>query len=364
MRGVRVALAVIASVGSACGGGAPPILECADAPGMHPVCGFQNPEDLAVLPGGKALLVSQFGAMDGTRAGNLAVFRLEGEALTPLFPTGGTGGTPDVAAGERWADPECPPPTAAFSPHGIDLAPRPDGRLALYVVNHGGRESVELFEVTPTDDGATLAWRGCALPPDETFMNDVVALPDGNFLVTHMYPKRDGIAGFLAVVRGMLGMDTGYVLEWSPKDGFQKVPGTDAPFPNGIEASPDGRQLYLNVYLGGEVRKIDHETGELLASAEVRQPDNITWAADGSRLLVASHTAGMREMLACGEIHQGACGFEFQIVALEPDTLARQVLFTHAGAPMGAATVAVQVGGDLWLGSFAGDRVARVPIPN
>ncbi len=362
MRAARTAITAIGFLAAACGGGAPPIVECADAPGMHPVCGFQNPEDLALLPGGKALLVSQFGAMDGARSGNLALFRLEGEALQPLFPAGGTGGALDVGSGERWGEPECPPPSEAFSPHGIDLAARADGRLALYVVNHGGRESVELFEVTPVDDGATLAWRGCAIPPDETFMNDVVGLPDGHFLVTHMYPKRDGIAGFFALLRGLLGMDTGWVLEWGPKDGFQKVPGTDAPFPNGIEISADASKIYLNVYLGGEVWKIERETGERLASVEVQRPDNITWGADG-RLLVASHTAGIREMLACGEVHQGSCAAEFQIVALDPDTLRKQVLFTHAGAPMGAATVAVQVGSDLWLGTFAGDRVARVPIP-
>lgn len=345
-----------------CGGGAPPIIDCTDIPGMHPVCGFQNPEDMALLPGGKALLVSQFGAMDGTRAGNLAVFRLASEELTPLFPSGGTGATPEVAAGERWGDPACPPPTSAFSPHGIDLATRPDGRLELYVVNHGGRESVELFEVTPADDSATLAWRGCAVPPEETFMNDVVALPNTGFLVTHMYPKRDGIAGVLSMLRGLVGMDTGYVLEWTSDEGFKKVAGTDAPFPNGIELSPDGTKIYLNVYLGNEVRKIDRKTGERLATAKVRQPDNITWGADG-RLLVASHTAGMREMLACGDVHQGACGFEFEIVALDPETLAEQVVFRHKGAPMGAATVAVQVGNDLWLGSFAGDRVSRVSLP-
>ncbi len=360
MRRVHVVFTACGLLASACAG-APPIVDCSEAPGMHPVCGFQNPEDLAVLPGGKALLVSQFGAMDGTRPGNVALFRIEGEALTPLFPTGGTGGTPDVASGERWGDPDCAPPSAAFSPHGIDLASRPDGRLALYVVNHGGRESVELFEVTPTDDGAALAWRGCAIPPEESFLNDVVALADGDFLVTHMYAKREGVAGFLVLARGLVGMDTGYVLEWSPKDGFQKVPGTDAPFPNGIEASADGAQIYLNAYLGNEVRKIDRKTGERLATAEVRQPDNVTWAADG-RLLVASHTAGMGDMMACGEIRQGACGFEFQIVALDPDTLAKEVLFTHEGAPMGAATVAVQLGDNLWLGSFAGDRVARVSL--
>jgi hypothetical protein len=106
------------------------------------------------------------------------------------------------------------------------------------------------------------------------------------------------------------------------------------------------------------VRRIDRRTGELLAKADVPRPDNVTWGDDG-RLLVASHTAGLREMMACAGIEKGACGFEFQIVSLDPTTLESRVVFAHGGPPMGAGTVAVQVGPDLYVGSFAGDRIAR-----
>jgi hypothetical protein len=297
--------------------------------------------------------------MDGTKSGNLAVYDLASEKLTPLFPAGGTGATPEVASGPRWGEADCPPPSAAFSPHGIDLAARPGGGLQLLVVNHGGRESIELFEVIPDGSGASLEWRGCVLPPEDAFLNDIVALPDGGFLTTHMQPKREGIAAFWQVLRGLVGFDTGYVLEWQPASGFRVVGGTEAPFPNGIEVSPDGTAIYLNVYMGSEVRKIDRRTGELLAKADVARPDNVTWGDDG-RLLVASHTAGLGEMMACGGIEKGACGFEFEIVSLDPTTLEKRTVFGHAGAPMGGATVAVQVGRDLYLGSFAGDRIVRV----
>ncbi|MGH7343244.1 MAG: SMP-30/gluconolactonase/LRE family protein, partial [Candidatus Rokuibacteriota bacterium] len=288
-RAMVFAFAVLAL---ACGGSPEAITTCEDAPGMHPICGFQNPEDLAVLPGGKALLVSQFGAMDGTKSGSLSVFFLDTESQKPLFPAGGVGATPEVASGPRWGDEDCPPPSAAFSPHGIDLAARPGGGLQLLVVNHGGRESIEMFEVIPDGESASLEWRGCVLPPEEAFLNDIVALPDGGFLTTHMQPKRAGVAAFWQVVRGLLGFDTGHVYEWQPASGFRVVGGTQAPFPNGIEVSPDGSTIYLNVYLGSEVRRIDRRTGELLAKADVPQPDNVTWGDDG-RLLVASHTAGL-----------------------------------------------------------------------
>jgi hypothetical protein len=338
-------------------GGPEGIVGCEDAGGLHPICGLQNPEDLAVLPGGRALLVSQFGTMDGSRAGNLAVLDLATERTVPVFPPAFGG---PIASDERWGDPACPPPSAsAFSPHGIDLSRRSDGRLQLLVVNHGARESIEWFEVLPERGGARVAWRGCAIPREGSYLNDVAALAEGGLLTTHMHRKAEGIRGLVAVLPAMLlGRDSGYALSWSAGQGFRKVKGTDAPFPNGIEVSPDGQTVYLNAYFGNQVRKIDRRTGQLLATAEVTRPDNVTWGDDG-RLLVASHVAPIREMLACGSIDRGACPLRFQIVALDPETLASEVVLEHGGAPMGAATVAVSVGDALYLGSFAGDRVVR-----
>jgi hypothetical protein len=341
-----------------CSSSVEPIVDCEAAGRVRPICGLHNPEDLVVLPGGKLLLVSQFGSIDGSRPGSLAALDVASESLEPLFPAAAAGGLPDVAAGPLWGDPGCAPPGESFNPHGIDLTTRSDGALQLLVVNHGGRESVEFFEVLLDGSRARLAWRGCALPPDESFLNDVVALPDGGFLATHMLPKD---SRFLPLLKGLVGLDTGYVLEWQPGVGFREMPGTAAPFPNGIEISPDAESIYLNVYLGDEVRRIARKSGELLGVAEVPRPDNSTWAPDG-RLLVASHTASVGEMLACGEIEQGSCPFEFQIVALDPETLAAEVLFRNAGPPMGAGTVAVRLGDELFIGTYAGDRVARVAL--
>jgi outer membrane protein assembly factor BamB len=157
------------------------------------------------------------------------------------------------------------------------------------------------------------------------------------------------------------GRDSGYVLSWSPGQGFRKVKGTDAPFPNGIEVSDDGQTVYLNAYFGNEVRKIDRRTGQLLGSAPVTRPDNSTWGADG-RLLVASHVGPLREMMACNSLERGACPLRFQVVALDPETMAAEIVLEHAGPPLGAATVALVVGDALYLGSFAGDRIARAPL--
>ena len=346
---------VVALALGACSQPRDPILDCTPSAEARPVCGFQNPEDLALLPGARSVVISQMGEMDGSAPGSLVFFDLASDAITRAYGGDEAGGG---APTPGWGDPGCPgAPGPAFSPHGLALARRPDGALQLLVVNHGGRESIEFFAVT-SETSPTLAWRGCAIPPEGSWLNDVAALPDGGFVTTHMFEKG---AGFVALLKGFVGLSTGWVFEWQPDSGFQRVPGSDGPMPNGIEASPDGETLYLDLYLGDEVRKLSRKTGETLASVEIASPDNVLWSPDGT-LLVASHNAPLNEMLACGELEHGACPFHFSILELDPETLRARELYANVGPPMGAGTAALRVGDELLIGSFKGDRIVRVTL--
>jgi hypothetical protein len=343
----------------ACAGEPPEeIVSCEAIGPARPVCGFQNPEDLALLPDRRSLLVSEFGGMEGARAGALSRFDLHDDERTVLFRGGDADG---VAA--SWGDPGCPgPPPPAFSPHGIDLSMRRDAALQLLVVNHGGREAVEFFEVKKGRAGYELAWRGCAVAPEGSWLNDVVTLPEGGFLVTHMMPRRGGLRQFLEFAKAMLfRMETGHVLEWQSERGFSRVPGTDIPFANGLEISTDGATLYLNSSAAGQVRRIARATGEPLGHAVVRSPDNSTWAEDG-RLWVASLGASFSDFTHCTELERGACPAAFEIVAVHPGTLETEVIYAGSGAPMGGGTVGLQVGDELFVGSFSGDRILRVAL--
>ncbi len=131
--------------------------------------------------------------------------------------------------------------------------------------------------------------------------------------------------------------------------------------PNGIEVSEDGEWIYVNFNGADSVARISRETGETLSVAEVAQPDNSTWS-EGGRLLVASHPGTILDVTACGAIEAGSCPLAFEIVALSPDLSQREVVYANEGPPMGAGTVALHVGDEIWIGSFAGDRIARVNI--
>ncbi|MFU8817175.1 MAG: hypothetical protein ACNA7W_17650 [Pseudomonadales bacterium] len=336
---------------AACGG-APLITSCEAAHGITPDCRFQNPEDLVVSPQGQFILVSQMGDMEGHVPGDLVALAPATGEIRPLFP-----GADRVQPAEGWGDAACPPPEI-FSPHGIDLEQLESGAHALYVINHGGRESVEMFEVLEDEQGVELLWRGCVLAPEHGYFNDLVVLQNGDFWVSQMFP-RDANVTWAALRMQFTGYAPGYAYHWSPAGGFARLPGTDAKFANGIEKSADERYVFLNSYFGDELIKVDTATGTRLGSVAVASPDNLTWSPTGE-LLVASHHASIPEMLACTEIDAGSCGFRFQIVAVNPDTLDARVLLDHEGPPMGAATVALPFEDSVYLGTFAGDRIARV----
>jgi hypothetical protein len=322
---------------------------------MRPVCGMQSPEDIAALPDGQYLLLANFGGMKhGT--GSLSLFDTRTERLTPLFP--GPEFEPDRAAAD-WGEPGCEaPPPDAFSPHGTHLHRLRDGRLRYAVVNHGARESIELFEVLGQGAGSRLAWRGCMLAPPDTFINDVAGLANGDLIYTRMFHRNDLRENLMS----FLGANTGDLWRWSREEGARLLPGTGANQPNGIEIAPDQRHVFANMYFTGEIWKVDVDTAEVVARAPVPAVDNSAWGSDG-RLWLTAHRDSLPNLLSCFREQAKPCGAGFEIIALDPHSLAFETLFAHRGAPMGAATVAVPQAGRVWIGSFVGDRLVSIPDP-
>ena len=337
--------------GAACSSSVTPVLACKAADGIDPICAFRNPEDIVALPSGDWLLVSQMAAAGGRIAGSIAAYAPGGGRVEELFPVG------EFEDVRDWGDPDCAPPTVAqFAPHGIGLGVRGDGALQLLVINHGGRESVEFLKVEQSNEGLALRWHGCVEAPGHAFFNDIVTRRDGGFWATDMIPKNRQVWSMLT--GALFGANTGKVYRWTPDGGFFVEPGSEMPFPNGIEKGPDEDVLYVASFLGDDVRRLDLKRGEITATAKVKRPDNLTWSPDG-RLLVASNTDSFFELMKCRDVPVGACGAAFEVVSIDPQTMAEFVTLAHRGAPIGGVSVALRVRDDVFLGSSTGDRIAR-----
>ncbi|MBF7731317.1 hypothetical protein [Pseudomonas sp. N040] len=348
----------------ACNSDIPPISDCLARDGMQPICQFSNPEDIVLLPDRRTLLVSQMGTnMEQADPGSLVFFDTLSGTLTPAFPADQA--TTPLADSDNWGSADCPGnPGQALAPHGIALRQRNDQRWQVAAVNHGGRETIEMFELLTDQPAPRLQWRGCVVPPEGSFVNDVALLKNGGFVASQMFDKRSGhLFGMnRGILKAMLGMDTGYVFEWQPASGFRVLEDSRGRFINGVEISANDQAVFANVYFGGEIRKLDRISGKQLGSTPAERADNLAWDDQG-RLLAVLHGGTMREQMACMGQPGQTCSLAYSILRIDPLSMQGEVILSHSGAPMGAATVAREVNGNLYLGSFSGDRIVKLKYP-
>ena len=88
--------------------------------------------------------------------------------------------------------------------------------------------------------------------------------------------------------------------------------------------------------------------------------DNIRWAPDGKTLLVAG--GGTMPAEPGAQPGRGPGAQATVVVRVNPQTMtSEEVLRQPPARGLSAASVAVQVGDELWIGSFRGDRLTRYP---
>jgi len=331
-----------------------PIIACEAKDNARPICGFTNPEDIVPLPGDQAVLIGEYGTSAEDHSGGLVTLNLETEEKQTVF----RGGEKEATSETGWGDPACTtPPTQAFNSHGIDLVRRDDGRLQLLVVQHGGREAVEVFEVLGQGTDWQVEWRGCVPSPENASLNEVAGLPNGDFVTTKMISLDQSLD------QGFPTENSGNAFYWSAAQGYEKIAGTDGILPNGIEISSGGDIIYMNVTGEGHIRKIEIASGQELGRAPVASPDNVTWSPNGTLLIASLGDIDAEAFEACTQQTEGACRIPFKIVEVDPETMTVSgTVYESTGAPMGAGTVGLQVGDELFIGSFKGDRILRVDL--
>lgn len=367
----RILIALTALLATAACSGSPGALApCDSRSADRPICNLTNPEDLGFIPDRTWIIVSEMAPNEGAaddlppEPGRLTAIRLLDLESRSLYPV------PIDEAGEAsvtpgWGDEACsgPPNSSVFKPHGIDVGEGPGGTPALAVVNHGGREAVEFFEIV-AGRAPSVEWRGCVPMPDGIMINDVAFLPGGGFVVTNFMPSFDGVGPKViwSMLKVSMGADTGSVLKWEPGGALTEIENSQGSAPNGVEASADGTEIFVAEWGGHSVYRlrIDEEgTPRRDEVAVDHNPDNLSWTRDG-QLLVAGQEGGVMASLGCGSIREAGCDLGYSVYRIGPVGLEA----TKIVEGRGAASIALEVGDEIFVGAFVGDQIMRVPRPD
>jgi len=318
------------------------------------VCGPVSAEDLVLIPGTKWIIASGFGGRE-----SLYLVDSEQKTWANFYPAGEPGARQDMVA--FGSCPGTPDPNS-FVAHGLYIRLGTDGHSTLYVVGHGDREAIEVFDVDVNGDVPVITWIGCVMTPDGMPANSVASFADGSLLAT--IPLHTGIL----INEAFTGRPTGAVYAWSPGDaGFSKIKGTEMPYANGIEVSNDGQEFY--VASSGLLKILafsNSNPARLLRSSRKLSfiPDNLHMGSDG-KLLTAGLTVASP---VCGDVPMSlefdlekfaSCSRPFTILAVDPRSMQDSVVASStAHENFSNITMALKVGAELWIGTFSGDRIA------
>jgi hypothetical protein len=323
---------------------------CTPSGGLTFICGVANPEDLVLVPNTQWMLASGMAPGSG-----LNLVDTRAKTVKSLYPVGAANTRADKT---RYAN--CPGPLDPKQAvlHGLSIRPASGGRYTVYATNHGGRESVEVFELaTRGTTPPTATWIGCVLAPGKMAFNSVAAFSDGTLVATVLItPDKTFADAFAQRI-------TGVVMQWTPGTAeFKALPGTELSANNGIETSPDDREFFV---VSTTTKRIlayaRNNPGKPLRVAQLKEfaPDNVRWTAD-NRLI----TAGMLDdEPACGGAPKDEKGIRcprgYVVVTIDPKTMAVTELARGPATPAFTGhAIAMVSGGELWLGSFSADRLA------
>ena len=307
---------------------------CAPDGDVQFICGPVSPEDFAPVPDSPWVIVPNM--VDN---GAIQAVDTRDHSTVTIFP---------AAAGarhDRAMYGDCPGPvTSAIRPHGLNLRLGSGGRHTLYVVGHGAREAIEVFELDASGAVPALTWVGCAVAPEGIGLNSVVALPDGGFTAT--------------------SPGNGDMWEWQSGDGWARVAGSEEIGPNGIELSRDGEWYYVGGYGDQALIRLSRnrtppEKHPIPVGFHI---DNVRWGP-GNTLLAAGHIGPTREAIGVC-IREGQCdGVSSRVSRINLDNnTAEEIVNYPSNDLLILGTAAIQVGDEIWVGQVAeGDRIARFP---
>lgn len=324
---------------------------CQAGSDMSYICDIENAEDLVLIPDTRWVLASGY-----SPGGAVYAIDSESRAFHQAYE-------PAKTSYQTETYPACstPPQASSFVSHGLSIQPGENGHSTLYVVGHGGREAIEVFDVAVTDSGPELTWAGCVMMPEGLDANSVAVMRDGSLRLTVlMHPGNT----FTQIFEGV---KTGAVYGWSPGDvAIEKIIGSELPGNNGIEVSLDGKEMYvvstglstISVFSNTNPTRLLRTTPRLNFS-----PDNIHMTSGG--LLLTGGPSWVDHNCATGEefsleefaaCPRGSVGATFDPITLEEVerwTAGPSSVFSNS-------TMALEVGAEIWFGTFSGTRIGII----
>ena len=297
------------------------------------VCGPINPEDLYQIPDTPWVIAS--GRVSDVE-GPIYAVNIRNYSSQVIFPENASLPEQDTATYQ-----DCPGPnTSSFQPHGLTLREGNGGMHTLYVVGHGEREAIEVFNLDIRGDFPSLRWVGCIVAPEGTKrINSISALPNGAIAATNF-----DTAG-------------GELWEWHPARGWTEVPGSQMPGPNGLVSSADGQWFYIGGWSDQALVRLSRGKTpiEIDAAPVGFNVDNVRWGTDGT-IVVAGHVTRCDDSNPC-ELAVA------RVAKVNPFTLNVQQLVDYKGNDFfKLGTVAIEVDDEIWVGGIRGSLgIARFP---
>jgi arylesterase / paraoxonase len=246
-----------------------------------------------------------------------------------------------------------------FHPHGIGLFIGPDGQTRLFAVNHTQKgHFVEIFDYEP----GKLIHRESIHSTLMHSPNDVLPTGPRSFYVTIDHGNTSSLG---KMVEEFLQLSRSYVLYFDGQS-FRKV-AENLVYANGINASPDGKTVYVAETVGRRITVYDRNTASGALNLKSRidlatAPDNIELDETGN-LWIGAHP----KLLTFVKYSKDPSAFSpSQVIRITMEKNGNKRIdevYLSSGKPLSGSSAAAVYGKTLLIGSVFDARFLVCQMP-